>query len=319
MLRTPLSSTIGQFPSLPIPSGIVAGVYRDASSQIRVQQGDWMIAYTAVPQGTTTTPTGWAAEYLLDDGGVVTGVGYNSATIATGVTTFSGPYSNALNATQNIASTPIPFAGTVKNFCFVTNTAQSAGGSLVATVFVNGSSTAVTATAATSAATGTFCDLTHSVAISTNQNLTVQFVNNGSGTSAGINGWSVEILPSSGTPGLIGGWIGSAPGSASTNFWQPFDQTSNGTETTVRIPMPRSGTTTNICVEVQAATANNPTLTLVKTGVATGLALTTTNATGVQCTTTGGPISWAQGDTMTLKIAAGTGTNPTLGGWSVNF
>jgi hypothetical protein len=219
--------------------------------------------------------------------------------------------------TEPAAAIAVPFSGTVKNLSVYTNTTQSSNNSLVATVYVNGGSTGITTTIPSSGVTGVYADRTNTQSITANQTLSVQLTNNANANSAAVGTISLEIVPTTGTPAMIGGAVLATPASGSTNFWQPFTNITNATETNVRTPLARAGTTTNLCVNQSAGTANQSTLTLVKNGSATALAVTTINGTGVTCAT--GSVAWAQGDTMTLKIAQVAGAGPTISGWSVDY
>ena len=95
--------------------------------------------------------------------------------------------------TEATRQAPIPVGGTMKNFYFNTGGAQPASGSLVCTVRDANASTALTVTVAASGAAGTFSDTTHTATVSAGDLLDLQCVNNATGASAAIIGWSVTI------------------------------------------------------------------------------------------------------------------------------
>lgn len=305
---------------LPVISGSASATYRDSVGVMNVQQGDYLAALFENPVTVTpTAPTGWSAEYLLNDGGVTVGEAAASLFVALSSTSNVGAYVSGVNTTTGLMADAAPFAGTFKNACVVLATAQPASGNQVWTLNVNGSPTSIVITIALSAAKGVYCDLTHTAAVSANQLFYWSVVNNATATSGNFNGWMMELLPSSGTPGMIGGSIAATLTASQTKFWQPFTANSNTTESSVQMPMPRAGTVTNLCVEVSTAAANTTSITLMKNQGATAMTFNLANSTGAQCSTTGGPIAFAQGDTMDIKIIAGTSTQFALGGWSVNF
>jgi hypothetical protein len=89
------------------------------------------------------------------------------------------------------------FACTLRGFYFLTVSPQSAGGTLVATVRV-GLASPSSGPAITIAANGTgglYSDTTDTATIAAGQGIDVQVVNNGSGNSAQIAGWSVGCVP----------------------------------------------------------------------------------------------------------------------------
>jgi len=284
---------------------------------------------TQAYSGTTaTTPVGWSSEYLMDDGGIILGTYWANAPTLSGATRFlTLPYSingsGGLFTTEPIAAVPIPITGTLKNFCLATNNNQDASGTMVVTVVVNGSATAITVTVPVSALSGSvFCDYTHTAAITANQTLSVQVVNNATAGSGGLRNATIELLPTSGTSGIIGGGSIGAVASGSTAYWKPLTRTTNATEANVQVPMPRAGTMTNFCVQRSvAASVGTTTATIFKNGSASGqLTMTLANATGPQCAT--GSVAIAAGDTLSMEVknsVACTGGCPTLGGWSADF
>jgi len=322
IIRSPQSATIASFwPNMPILSGVPSATYRDTVNYFGVQQGDFLNGYfTHLTSTTGTVPTGWSAEYVLNDGGDTVGSTLPASTIALSTTNVIGlDGAGVFATTTNQQINQVPFAGTAKNMCIALQTAQSGTGSLVATLQINGSATSVVVTMAAGATAGVYCDLTHTAAITANQSIFLSVVNNATATSGGINGWTVEILPTSGTPAMIHGEIGGLLTASQTKFWEPFSNVASTTESAMRMPMPRAGSVSNVCVNVQQAVANTTSVTLMKNGSTTALTFNLANSTGVQCSTTGGPIAYAQGDTMDLQIVAGTSTQFALGGWSVNF
>src|SRR5262249_46610352 len=108
----------------------------------------------------------------------------------------AGEFISAFSATT-VAEVEAPFAiaGTLKNFYLRTSGAQPGTGSLVFTIYKNGSSTALTFTISAGAAAGTFSDTSHTVSVSAGDRMAIQAVNNATSSSANIAGWSMEFDP----------------------------------------------------------------------------------------------------------------------------
>lgn len=80
-----------------------------------------------------------------------------------------------------------------QNLSFTTNSAQPASGSLVITLMKNGVATAITITVAAGAAAATFSDITHTVSFVATDAISLQIVNNATGTSALITRVAMEL------------------------------------------------------------------------------------------------------------------------------
>ncbi len=117
--------------------------------------------------------------------------------VSSGATVYYG-LGVASSATQEGARVSyMPFACTLRGFYLVTVSTQSAGGTLVATVRVGGASPSggPSITIGASAAGAVYSDTTDTATVSAGQPVDIQVVNNGSGTSAQIAGWSVGCVP----------------------------------------------------------------------------------------------------------------------------
>lgn len=308
-----------------IVSGSAAGVYSQPQL-VRLGTSNQMALVGTAPTAgvASVVPTGWSAEFVMDDGGVMIGSYLSTAIGAAGTPTvvYNAPFDTKLATTVGAGSGVSPFAATLQNVCFTWNATQDASGSLVMTAYVNGSSTAITRTVAAGTGAGTDCDRTHTAAVAANQTVSIQFTNNATAGSQTILAWTGELLPSSGTPGLVGWGAIGAVASGSTNYYKPFTTVTNATEANVRVPLARAGTQTNFCVEkTVGATVGTTTATVFKNGSATGqLTMTLDSSTGPQCVT--GSVAWASNDTLTLEIknsVACTGGCPTLGGAVVDY
>lgn len=80
----------------------------------------------------------------------------------------------------------VPGAGVLKSLRCSINSAQPGTGSLVCTLQVNGSNSALVVTMAASAAAGEYTDLTHTVNVSGGETLIVAAVNNATGNSGNL-------------------------------------------------------------------------------------------------------------------------------------
>lgn len=119
--------------------------------------------------------------------------GMRNAVVAAGATQYNSFFSTLGSSAEGLTRQTLPFAGTLKNFYFRTGATQPAGGSLVATVFLNGSATGITATCAAGAALGRFSDLTNTQAVAAGDEISMRFVNNDGGAdSAIVRGFTVE-------------------------------------------------------------------------------------------------------------------------------
>jgi hypothetical protein len=121
----------------------------------------------------------------------------NATTVASGATAYFGVGATTQSSTEAARGVPMPFACTIRGFYFLTVSAQSAGGTLVATVRV-GSASPAGGPAITIAASGTgglYSDTADIATIAAGQGIDIQVVNNGSGNSAQIAGWGVGCVP----------------------------------------------------------------------------------------------------------------------------
>lgn len=310
--------TVTSLPGFTLDLGQVAaaGVFRDTKTIQRVEKADWMWLLTQpVGSGTGTVPVGIMAEYVFDSGGSPIGT-TPIATVAASTTSYLGPFGLnrvALQTTVAAATGVIPFAATLKNFCGDLSGTQSSNNSLVLSANVNAVNV-ISLTFPASRVAGILCDYTTTVALSANDLFAFELKNNANATSATITSLTAEILPTSGTPGMIGGGLaGTAP--SGTQFWIPFDSSANATELNAGIGVPRAGTATTLCVYLTTTGAGASVFTLFKNGSPTSLVLTLSTAAGAQCVT--GSVAYAQGDTMSLKSVV-TGSVP-WGSWVVDF
>ncbi len=88
----------------------------------------------------------------------------------------------------------IPVGGTLKNLYLSTASAQPGGGSLVATVQVNGSDTAITISIPAGGAAQTVSDTTHSVSVNAGDAVTIKLVNNDGGSASATIATVVVVL-----------------------------------------------------------------------------------------------------------------------------
>jgi len=87
-----------------------------------------------------------------------------------------------------------PKGGTLSDLSLLTNSAQPGGGSMVVTLYVNGSSTVITFTISAGAAAGNFSDNTHTVTINDGDRVRIVFVNNDGGSSSAQVGATSFLL-----------------------------------------------------------------------------------------------------------------------------
>lgn len=117
-----------------------------------------------------------------------------AGTVALSSTAYLGYFVSSAPMTAEVnANIRVSAPGTLLNLRVRTLTAQPASGSLVVTLRVNASDTAVTFTVAAGAAAAEFTDLTHSASITAGQTAVVKVVNNATAASAQIGGWCTEF------------------------------------------------------------------------------------------------------------------------------
>ena len=127
---------------------------------------------------------------------VIAGNG-GAATVSSGATVYFGVGTASDTVTESLRSIPMPFACTLRGFQVITTTTQSAGGTLVLTfrVALASPSGGPVITIPASSVAGGYNDATDTATISAGQAIDIQVVNNGSGASAQIAGWSVGCVP----------------------------------------------------------------------------------------------------------------------------
>jgi len=304
-------------PSVAIYPNSPKGVYVDSTRFARVNQGGaGPIVNTWAMHGSVSTPVGWAAEFISDDASPSTIIGSGSrGTIATGLTSYSTPF--VVYGTGQFITTDRAAAfasGTVDRLCVTTDTTQSATGNIVLT-FMVAADTTISVTIDASALAGTYCDTTHSAAVTAGDIWALRGVNAATTTSAGVTGWSVRFTPTSGSAGGMGGSFDATL--VGTQYWGAYDNVSDSNGS-VALGMPRAGTTTRLCVYNSGATVSGTTVTVMKNEVASSLVLTmaTGGAAGVQCAT--GSVSFAKGDRVSIKTVYVSG-NSNFSTWSIDY
>lgn len=146
--------------------------------------------------GQTLTSGGGTAAPTWSNAPVVLAGSDVGATVAAGATVFFPLFGSSQgSATRSNVQIPIALAGTIKNFYVNTISTQSAGGTLVFTVEKNAVATSVTCSYSASHVAAVASDTTNSFTVAAGDLLSLKLVNNGSGTSAGLAGWSMQLLP----------------------------------------------------------------------------------------------------------------------------
>lgn len=146
-------------------------VYLDSAGEIQtVSPGTSGNVLTS--NGSSAAPTFQAAAGG-GPSGVITGTGY----LTTGAIKYYNPAQGGNSNTAIFFNliVPVPFAGHIKDLVAVMIGAPGVGNSVQFTIFVNGSSTALTCTVSGASAT-TAVDATHSVSVSAGDLVTLQLV-----------------------------------------------------------------------------------------------------------------------------------------------
>jgi hypothetical protein len=115
----------------------------------------------------------------------------NSVTVPASTTYHGCPFKIGADAATN--SFPWPEGGTLSDMNIRISTTQPASGSLVVTLFVNNSATALVVTIPLSSGQGTYTDNTHTVALSAGDIVRWVFVNNATGASAALTAASMKL------------------------------------------------------------------------------------------------------------------------------
>jgi len=295
-----------------------AGGYIETVGFQRVNAGDYLYWRAIAGAVTVTAPNGYMAEFVSDTGVAMLGTSYGG-TVPANVTRYLAPFTPFNGGwSSNPLEMPVPFPGTLQNFCLQTNTSQASNGSLVVTVTVAGSNSTLTRTLATSAAAGLYCDITHTVAVTDHQTIGVKFVNGSpNSVSANVTGFSMEYLPTSGTAGIIGGSFTSGTPSG-TQYWGPYTGDVFATDALAAVTMPRAGTTTDLCVYFSGAVSFGHSFTVEKNGADTSLVLAAASNGGANTQCASGSVSFAQGDSFSLKTVK-SGSNVNWQGWMVDY
>jgi len=110
-------------------------------------------------------------------------------------TTAYGPFFGQTNFSATEASRQfiMPAAGSIRNLYVRTGNSQHNSNSLVVTIRKNGTATAVTLTIAANAAAGVFSNVANSFSFVAGDLISVEFVNNATGSSANIIAWSAQL------------------------------------------------------------------------------------------------------------------------------
>lgn len=117
----------------------------------------------------------------------------NTATITASTTTYGIVSGQAGTGILTAKSIVVGEAGTLKHAYLITGTAQDGSGSLVCTLYKNGSATSIVITVAAGSAAGVFSDNTHTVSLSAGDTLAWQFQNNATATSAVLGNTSLTL------------------------------------------------------------------------------------------------------------------------------
>ena len=263
-----------------------------------------------------TIPVGITSNLVTSDGATM----LSAPLAATSTVAASGTVTIVPNA--NYASTrsgfPVPFAGTVSNFCFNSPaTIPNSGTAPSFTIMDNGAASGVTFTIPINTVLGHFCDKTNTRHLDAGDRVAARIINNTAGTLT-FGAWSAKFAPDSGTAGFFGSAFLTA--ASGTQYWPIVGTTATATSILSAVYVPRAGTVTRLCVSYDGATASGHVFTLQRNGSDTSLVLTTTTdgAAGSQCATDGRGVGFSLGDRINLKSVYTSG-NENWDMWSINF
>lgn len=117
-----------------------------------------------------------------------------AAVVSASSTQFFAPSGAAFSPTESGRQVAVPVAGTLRDLVVRTSSSQPSTGSLVCAVRVNGVSTLLSVTMASNAATGTFSDLTDTVAVAALDLISISCANTATASSATISGISFRMV-----------------------------------------------------------------------------------------------------------------------------
>jgi hypothetical protein len=222
------------------------------------------------------------------------GVNLAGATVTNGATVYTGfSMSSTQRTDETLVEVPIPYpsGATARNLCVYMVTANGGGGNLVFTLRQGvgaAGAMADTLLVATvplsSSANGEYCDTTHSIALAQFDRIDVSIVNGNAGAvSGGIDGISMELVPSGTATGMIiWGSDGVTQTSAATKYGAPFgNQQVQASDNVVHAGMPRAVTAKNlVCYATLAPLVHPQVMTVMQNGSGPGGGLVATVGVG---------------------------------------
>ncbi len=231
------------------------------------------------------------------------------------------------NATEALMQLPMPYAGTIKNFCVNNHAAQPATGTEVITLRVNTAnptSGPVVTLPVSQVANGWTCDTTHTATVAAGDLVDASFLNNAGTTGASLWSITAEIAPATGgctgaNTGCVGivGAVNNTTLTATNTFKSaPFAEGIGAAAAADQFyaPITRNGTTTiDRCYfwpSVASSGSNTVVATLMKNGAATSVTATINTGVTTVVSDTMNTATYVNGNSYFMQLVS---TNATAG------
>lgn len=183
-----LTFTLG--PSTPGPP---TGQYGDVTHTVSVTEGQTVNEInTSSLNGSNCNIQNWYVEFVPTTAGQFIIGGAVDASTADGVTTFSAPFTEKINATETALNVPMARSVTISHCHAYMRVAGSSGATLTLTLRKNGADTSQTI-AISAGTTGDVSDTTHSVVYSQTDFMSMKLVESGGGTPGTLTSWACRL------------------------------------------------------------------------------------------------------------------------------
>jgi hypothetical protein len=164
--------------------GYLVGVTSDIQTQLNSKQGTLTLTTTGT-SGAATLGSGILNIPQYTGSGILQGI-YGGSSLTAGQTTYAGFENIGGLTNENLRRVIIPTACTISRFYTVTNSSQSATGSMTLTIRKNNADTVLVITIAAGSAAGIYSNTANTVSFAAGDAMAIKFVNNATATSASI-------------------------------------------------------------------------------------------------------------------------------------
>lgn len=301
--------------TLPILPGQTATALVDTAGtvQVRFSTGDRInLFYTGLADGTSgTLPNlaGASAEYVQDDSGCHCGTHIAttvplSSTLYYGLSDNPGGGETNYDASEANVLVVAPFAGTANNLEVITTTTQSATGSLVISLTVNGAPSGLSVTVPAGSLAGTRINFSSTIAFAKGDTLSIQSVNNATTTSASVARCDFNIYGASQGQTLIDSLGDRAAVLAGVTAYFPFGWRGQvASALLASLPCPRDGVISDLYIVTSTAQPGGGDFifTVLLNGIATALIVTIPAGSGASTFSSALNFNVVSGDRISLQ------------------